>query len=79
MLIPFDQLSETALYTLAQEWVVSNLSESEGHPQVAEWTEIAVNKVKNGELIIEYGEASETVYLKSKDQICFNENEIINE
>ncbi len=74
MLISYDDLSEEAIYALAKEWVVSKLSDTETEPDVIEWTETTVKKIKKGELVIEFGEESQTVYLKTKDEITINDD-----
>jgi len=69
MLIPYADLSQDALYSLAREWVVSNLSEIESQPDLTDWTEQTIKKIKKGDLLIEFGEESQTVYLKTKEEI----------
>jgi len=69
MLISYNDLSQQALYSLAREWVVSNLSETESQPDLLEWTEKTIQKIKKGDLLIEFGEESQTVYLKTKEEI----------
>jgi len=76
MLIPYQELSEDAVYSLAKEWVVSNLSDTEDLPDVSVWAEQTVHKIKSGELLIEFGEESQTVYLKSKDDINIEQTEV---
>jgi len=43
---------------------------------VSQWTEQTIAKVKSGELIIEFGEESQTVYLKPKDDIERDDREL---
>ncbi len=76
MLIPYQELSEEAVYSLAKDWVVSNLSDTEYLPDVDVWSKQAVQKIKSGELVIEFGEESQTVYLKSKEDINFEQAEV---
>jgi len=76
MLIPYKELSEDILGSIAKEWVISKLSDSEAHPMVHQWTEQTVAKVKSGELVIEFGEQSQTVYLKSKDDLDLDEMDL---
>jgi len=70
MLISYKDLSQDALYSLAREWVVSNLSETESQPDLSEWTDKTIQKIKKGDLVIEFGEESQTVYLKTKEEIA---------
>jgi len=70
MLIPYHQLSQDALYSLAKEWVVANLSDTESQPDLSTWTDKTIQKIKKGELVIEFGEESQTVYLKTKEEIA---------
>lgn len=76
MLISYSDLSNDAVYSLAREWVVSNLSDTESQPNVAEWTEKTIQKIKKGELVIEFGEESQSVYLKTKEDINFQNSEV---
>ncbi len=69
MLISYHDLSDDAVYSLAKEWVVSNLSEVEAQPMLAEWTDKTIQKIKKGDLLIEFGEESQTVYLKTKEEL----------
>ena len=73
MLIPYQEISPEALYSLAKEWVISNMTEIESQPQIIEWTEQTIVKIQKGELVVEFGEESQSVYLKSKDDICFKD------
>lgn len=76
MLIPYTELSEDILTSIAKEWVISKLSDSDSFPMVSQWTEQTIAKVKSGELIIEFGEESQTVYLKPKDDIERDDREL---
>ncbi len=71
MLILPSDLSKDAVESLAREWVISKTSDSETHPDIALWTEQTVKKIESGELLIEFGEESQTVYLKTKDELNF--------
>jgi len=73
MLVPYQEISSDALFSLAKEWVVSNLTEVESEPDILKWTEQTLLKIKQGELVVEYGEESETVYLKPKESINFEQ------
>lgn len=69
MLIEPNDLSLNAIESLAKEWVISKLSDTEVSPDVESWTEQTIKQIKSGELLIEFGEESQTVYLKSKDEL----------
>jgi len=79
MLIPYTELSDDILQSISKDWVISNVSDTESHPEVEEWTAQTMSKIKSGELVIEYGEESQSVYLKSKDEIDFQQGETENE
>ena len=79
MLIPYTELSDEILQSISKDWVISNVSDTESHPEVEEWTAQTMSKIKSGELVIEYGEESQSVYLKSKDEIDFQQGETENE
>ena len=76
MLISYSDLSDDAVYSLAKEWVVANLSDTDAQPLVTEWTEKTIQKIKKGELLIEFGEESQTVYLKTKEEIKFQTSDV---
>lgn len=69
MLISYQDITEDAVYALAKEWVISNISDTESFPDVDLWTVKTIKKIKSGELLIEFGEESQTVTLKSKDEL----------
>ena len=71
MLIPYQEISKDALYSLAKEWVISNTSDTDMNPNIEQWTEQTIAKIKAGELVVEFGEESQTVTLKSSDEISF--------
>lgn len=71
MLVPYNQLSSDALYALAKEWVIANISDTDSEFNIIEWTEDVIRKIKKGDLLIEFGEESQTVNLKTKEQIIF--------
>jgi len=73
MLIPYTELSEEILQSISKDWVISKVSDTESHPDIDEWTVQTIFKIKAGELVIEYGEESQTVYLKSKNEIDFQQ------
>ena len=76
MLISYSDLSDDAVYSLAKEWVVANLSDTDAQPLVIEWTEKTIQRIKKGELLIEFGEESQTVYLKTKEEIKFQTSDV---
>ena len=76
MLISYSDLSEDAVYSLAREWVLSNLSDTDSQPNVPEWTDKTIQKIKTGDLLIEFGEESQTVYLKTKQELNFQSSRV---
>jgi uncharacterized protein YheU (UPF0270 family) len=79
MLIPYTELCEEILQSISKDWVISKVSDTESHPEIDECTAQTMSKIKSGELVIEYGEESQSVYLKSKDEIDFQQGETENE
>ena len=69
MLISFQDLTEDAVLALAKDWVISNISDTESFPDVEQWTDKTIQKIKKGDLLIEFGEESQTVTLKTKDEL----------
>jgi len=78
LIVPTD-LSEQAIESLAKEWVISKLSDTEVIPELDHWTQQTVDKIKSGELLIEFGEESQTVYLKTKDEVNYTDQGTNNE
>lgn len=78
LILPTD-LSEQAIESLAKDWVISKISDTETTPQLDQWTEQTVAKIRSGELLIEFGEESQTVYLKTKDEFEFTSEGANNE
>ncbi|MDQ7050525.1 MAG: YheU family protein [Enterobacterales bacterium] len=66
MLIPYQDLSQEALYSLAKEWVIANLSDTESQPDTEQWAKVALEKIKSGDLLIEFGEGTQSVQLIGK-------------
>ncbi|MFT6733932.1 MAG: hypothetical protein ACJAS9_002126 [Polaribacter sp.] len=77
MLIPYDSLSEDALFSVAQEWVISKVADIEEQPNVEKWTQDVIKKVKFGELLIEFSEENQSVTLKIPEEINFETNQDI--
>ena len=77
MLIPYDSLSEDVLFSVAKEWVISKTADIEEQPNVEKWTKDVVQKVKVGELLIEFSEENQSVTIKSPEEIDFESNENI--
>ncbi|MBV1909246.1 MAG: YheU family protein [Kangiellaceae bacterium] len=71
MLILPNDLSAEAIQSLAKEWVISKVSDTEIMPDVELWTAQTIAKINTGELLIEFGEESQTVTLKTKDELSF--------
>jgi len=78
LIVPTD-LSEQAIESLAKEWVISKLSDTEVIPELDHWTQQTIDKIKSGELLIEFGEESQTVYLKTKDEVNYTDQGTNNE
>ena len=66
MLIPYQDLSQEAVNSLAREWIIANLSDTDSQPDIEKWTQIAVEKIKSGDLLIEFGEENQSVQLIGK-------------
>ena len=69
MLIDYKSLSEDALKGIAHQYVCSNLSEVDADLDVEQWTLQVINLVRQGELLVEYSEHNESVYLKKPEDI----------
>ncbi len=77
MLIPYDSLSEDALFSVAKEWVISKTVDIEEQPNVEKWTQDVVKKIKVGELLIEFSEENQSVTIKTPEEINFETSEDI--
>ncbi|MET1253669.1 YheU family protein [Aliikangiella maris] len=69
MLIEYQQLSTDALYGIAKQYVEVNLSDVDTDIQLEDWIQQVINLVKKGELLIEFSQANESVYLKKPEEI----------
>lgn len=70
MLIDYKNLSQDALQNLAKEYVCSQISETDANLDVEQWTLDVLNAIENGDLVIEYSELNESVYLKSPSEVA---------
>lgn len=73
MLINYQELSEQALHGVVQQFVLSQLSESDDKIDVEQWVSEAIRAVKNGELVIEFSEVDQSVYLKRKEEVALTD------
>jgi|GEM_PF-2903650 len=69
MLIDHSSLSADALRGIVQQYIYSHISEADPDLDVELWTEQVIGKVKSGELLIEFSEHNESVYLKAPEEI----------
>ncbi|WP_444998394.1 YheU family protein [Aliikangiella sp. IMCC44359] len=69
MLIEYKHISDEALLGIAQQYVETHISEVDTDLKVEQWTKQVIEMVKKGELLIEFSEANESVYLKQPDEI----------
>ncbi|WP_185964313.1 YheU family protein [Aliikangiella marina] len=69
MLIDYSTISREALEGLAKEYVLSKLSETDSEIDLATWTKQVLSMIKSGELLVEYSEANESVYLKTPEEL----------
>ena len=69
MLIDYKTLSDEALRGICEQYVITHLSETEQDPEYPQWVDGVINKVKSGELLVEYSEVDESVTLKSRDEV----------
>ena len=69
MIIDYKVLSEDALNGVAKEFVISQINEVEELPEMDEWVNQVIHKVRTGELLIEFSEVDESVTLKHKSDI----------
>lgn len=67
MIISPDDISDEALLEIAKDWVISQLSDSETHPELEDWAKEVVTKMQNGTLKIEYSEVSKSIGLKTDE------------
>lgn len=71
MLVPYNEISTEALTSLIKEWVIANINEADHELNIDKWSRQVLNQVKNGEMFIEYSEESESVGLKTKEEVVF--------
>ena len=69
MLIDYTTLSDDVIKGIAEQFVISQVSETEDQPNISTWVEQAVSRIKSGELLIEYSEVDESVTLKHKSEV----------
>ncbi len=74
MLISYETLSVDALRGIAEQYVLSQLSDLDSEPNTQEWVDKAIEMVKSGELVIEFSQADESVTLKPFDHISMLDN-----
>jgi len=73
MIINYQELSTGALKGIAEQFILAQLSEVEEQPKLDEWVEQVINKVKSGDLVVEYSLANESVVLKNPAEIKLTE------
>lgn len=73
MIINYQELSSDALRGIAEQFILAQLSEVEEQPRLDEWVEQVINKVKSGDLVVEYSLANESVVLKNPAEIKLTE------
>lgn len=69
MLIDAKLLSEEALRGIAEQYVLSQISEAEESPQFAIWVAQTLAAIERGELVVEYSEVNDSVYLKRREDL----------
>jgi len=69
LIVEYQTLSLEALSGIAQQFVLSQLSEVEDEIKMTDWISQAIDKVKSGELLVEYSEIDNTVTLKHHSEI----------
>jgi len=69
MIIEYQQLSESALRGVAEQFVIAQLNEMDSEPAVELWVDKVIQQVKAGELLVEFSQVNDSVTLKSRDQI----------
>ncbi|WP_196138276.1 YheU family protein [Aliikangiella sp. G2MR2-5] len=73
MLIDYQELTADALYGLCREHVISHLTDSDVEVELESWIQMVVDKVKSGELVIEFAEVNQSVVIKNRDEVAFDE------
>ncbi len=69
MLINYLELSEQALNGIVEQYILTQLSDVEIQIPLIEWREQVLQQVKRQELLVEYSEANDSVYLICADSI----------
>lgn len=69
MIIDYNQLSDEALRGIAENYVLTHLSEVEQQPAFKTWVEKVLDMIKSGELVVEFSQIDHSVSLKSSDDI----------
>ena len=69
MIIPYQELSQEALFGLVKDYVISQVSDTEVDMDIDIWVQKVVGLLKKKELLIEYSEVDETVMIKGKEDM----------
>ncbi|PIP79510.1 MAG: hypothetical protein COW84_09385 [Gammaproteobacteria bacterium CG22_combo_CG10-13_8_21_14_all_40_8] len=69
MIIPYQELSQEALFGLVKDYVISQVSDTEVDMDIDIWVQKVVGLLKKKELLIEYSEVDETVMIKRKEDM----------
>ena len=77
MIIDYQDLTPEALKGVAEQFIISQLSETEEQPQMSDWISRVIDKIKMGELVIEFSLADESITLKNPSEIQTTEKEAI--
>jgi len=72
MIIDHRTLSDDAIKGIAEQFVISQIPETEEKPDTSGWTKQAISQVKNGELLIEFSEIDESVTLKHVSDVVID-------
>ncbi|MGX5173766.1 YheU family protein [Aliikangiella sp. IMCC44653] len=64
MLIDHKQLSPEALQGIIESYIQSNINEAEVDLKMTEWVDKIKSHISKGELVIEFSELNQSVYLK---------------
>jgi uncharacterized protein YheU (UPF0270 family) len=70
VLIDPKQLSSEALQGVIESYIQSNINEAEVDIPMADWINKIQSHLLNGELVIEFSEVNQTVYLKDPKTLC---------
>jgi uncharacterized protein YheU (UPF0270 family) len=69
MLIPHEQLTAEALRGIAEQYVLTHMSEADDALSFELWVDKVLRDVREGRLVVEYSELHETVFLKPRDTL----------